>query len=104
MALIDRLLASDGTKLPIHQVLAYIREVRLGKITRNTVVTALGLTTEDITELQALFDRMTSIIPPLTAQLTAQEIIDVLMIAERQHRFPNAIYKTAVDVRVRFGL
>jgi hypothetical protein len=54
MALIDRLLATDSTKIGVHAFISACGEWDRGKLTRQNVINAFGLTAGDEAELDAL--------------------------------------------------
>ena len=93
MALIESILRTTddtGVKLPIHQVLAYLREVRRGVMTAVQASAELALDTDSATEFAAIAANLT---------IDLSRLFDTLVIAERSRRYPNARYRTARDVR-----
>lgn len=54
MALIDRLVAADATKIPVHPFMAACGEWERGKMSRQQVIDAFGLLAGDLAELDAL--------------------------------------------------
>lgn len=61
MALIDRLLASDNTKIHVHPFMSAMGEWERGKMTRQEVIDAFGLLAGDLTELDALNAKVRSV-------------------------------------------
>jgi len=58
MALIDRLLATDSTKIAIHTFAGMLGELKRGKVTTQNVIDAFTLGAADVTELNALLAKM----------------------------------------------
>jgi hypothetical protein len=58
VALIDRLLATDATKIPVHAFMAALGEAERGKLTRQQAIDAFALGAEDLAELDALIAKV----------------------------------------------
>jgi hypothetical protein len=73
MALIDRLTATDGTKIPVHAYHAAIAELHRGKLTAQQVINAFGMSQADVDEATALLSKV--IAPPESYALGAYNVL-----------------------------
>lgn len=96
MGLYERLLGIEDPRLPVHRLRAVAAEWKRTRLTSAQARAILDLTVAEATELQTLVNR----IGTTGTTLTAQEIEDVLFLAER--RIPP--YDTVVAVKTRFGV
>jgi hypothetical protein len=96
MGLYERLLRIEEPRISVHQLRAVAAEWKRARLTNAQARTILSLTAAEATELQTLVNR----IGTTGSSLTAQEIEDVLFLAERR----IAPYDTVAAVKTRFGV
>ena len=104
MSFIDRILASDGTKLSPHLVGSLFWSLHRGKVTRARMIAELGLEGDDLTELDIIIDHYLAIDegdPFLTALAKsefAQDVREVPILVE------SGVLTTNADIRNYLGV
>ena len=93
MALAERLMGLEQPKISVHGFRSMLDERRRGFVTNGQVVTAFSLSASEQTEGLALINKI------ISGELTADEVEDVLIIAEQR----LAPYTTAAAVKTRLG-
>jgi hypothetical protein len=96
MGFYERVLRLEEPSLAVHLIRGVSAEWKRGQLTNAQARTILSLSVAEALELQTLVNRIDAAENPLTAQ----EIEDVLFLAER--RF--APYDTVAALKTRFGV
>lgn len=87
MSLLTRLVAplAGEEKLPVHQFLAALAEIRRGQITRAQLISGFAVSVAQEAQLDTFIARMAS------DTLTREEVHDVLLLAENGFRTPAQV-------------
>ena len=96
MALFDRLIATDGTKVPVRQFMAAMQELARGQMTKAEIVAAFALDAADVVELDQVIARYQTKTAALDKFAFAHALHDILMLAEAGLR-----YTTRAEVAAR---
>jgi hypothetical protein len=76
MAILKRLAGTEQPKLPVHQWMAGLAEVKRGHITQAQFISAFSLSPAEVTELATWASRLTG------GSIARDDIHDVLMLLE----------------------
>lgn len=93
MSLYTRLIGLESPKIAVHSFYSIAHEYKRGQITANQARTFLGLTNGEAQEANVILTKVGN------NDLTAEEVHQVLMIAERQ----NGLYDTEESLKARLG-
>ena len=94
MSLYTRLMGLTEPKISVHAFYSMMAQRKRGRVTNQQVIDAFGLSAAEQTELTTLWGRVN------TDALNAQEIDDVLILAEQR----IAPYTTEAAVKTAFGV
>jgi hypothetical protein len=98
MALAERLLGTDGTKIGVHQFMAAMGELARGEVTRAQVIAAFNLVGPDVTQLDTLIAAAQAM-PAADRFKFSLEMHDVLLLGEA-----GLVYATPATLATRLGL
>lgn len=94
MSLYARLLDLEEPKLPVHQFMAAMGELKRGHVTAPVLAAAFNLDAGEQTEAATLFARFNDLTP-----LTSLELHEVLLLAET-----GLAYGTVASLKNRLGV
>lgn len=95
MGLYERLLRIEEPKIPAHQFMAALGEIKRGHVTAQQVATSFELNVDEQTEAATLFARFNDLVDPLTSV----ELHEVLLLAEQ-----GRAYATVTGLTTRLGV
>lgn len=94
MGLYERLLRIEEPKIPAHQFMAALGELKRGRVTAPVLAAAFALDVAEQAEAATLFDRFSG-----GAPLTSGELHEVLLLAEA-----GLAYNTVTSLKNRLGV